>query len=99
YDCQLSFTTGAKPARPLRVRVGSAKTVGRPKELSEGPRARTRTRLGAVPVMMNPSMPTLSPVRTCMRVERFTVCDAGGALSLMVIVPSARNGLDHFGSV
>src|SRR5436309_10085654 len=98
-DFQLSFTIGTKPAGPLRVSVGSARTVGRPNCASEGPRARTRTRLGAVPVIMNPPMPTFSAVRTRNRVERFTVCEGGGAVSMIVIEPSGRNGFDHFGSV
>src|SRR5881227_2037633 len=96
---QLSFVIGVNPAGPLRVIVGSARTFDKPNWASDGPNARMRTRLGAVPVIMNPPMPTFSAVRTRNRVERFTVCDAGGAVSTTVIEPSARNGFDHFGSV
>ena len=56
----------------------------RVKPVREGPMARSSTCLGAVPVMMNPPMPTLSPLSTCIRVERLTGCAAGGGVGVGV---------------
>src|SRR5438270_375008 len=97
-DLQLSLVTGANPAGPLRLIIGSLNRLERPNWASEGPRARTRTRLGEVPVIINPPMPTCSAVRTRIRVERLTVCEAGGVVSVTVMEPSGRNGFDNFGS-
>src|SRR5437763_7718518 len=55
-----------------------------PNWVREGPTARRSTRLGALPVMMNPPMPTFSPVRTRIRVERLRACVAGAGLGLAV---------------
>ena len=38
----------------------------------------------AVPVMINPPMPALSPLRTSMRVERLMVCAAGAGVDVAV---------------
>ena len=56
---------------PYNSRNGSASGFGTPDEFKEGPIARTRTCFGLAPVMMKPPMPTLSPVPTRIRVERF----------------------------
>src|ERR1700675_2165531 len=74
---QLSLMIVAKPAGPCSSSTGSASGSGTPKADKEGPMARTITRLGALPVTMKPPMPTLAPVWTSMRVDRFTVCAAG----------------------
>jgi hypothetical protein len=39
--------------------------------------------------MMNPPMPTWSPVKTCRRVERFTGCEAGVLVGVAVGVAVA----------
>src|ERR1700750_3445273 len=56
---------------PRDSRTGSCKTATSPACRREGPRARIARFFGAVPVMMNPAIITLSPVCTRMRVEMF----------------------------
>src|SRR4026208_1475812 len=70
---QLSLVTVANPVGPCSSRTGSAN--GLP-TTNEGPIARRRTFLGPLPVMINPPIPTLSLVRTRIRVERLTGCAA-----------------------
>src|SRR5215831_5579626 len=65
------------PGGPCSSNTGSANGSGTPKLAREGPIARKRTGLDAVPLIMNPPMPALSPFCTSMRVERLTGCDAG----------------------
>ena len=50
----------------------------------DGPIPRTSTVLGSLPVTMNPPMPTWSPVRINIRVERLSACAAAGALGVGV---------------
>ena len=52
---QLSFTIVVKPAGPCSSITGSASA---PLTVKEGPIARRMTRLGALPVMMKPPIPT-----------------------------------------
>src|SRR5213083_147094 len=65
---QLSFVA-IVPLASCNSRVGFATAPGRP---LEGPIARTANRFEAEPRMMKPAMSALSPVPTCIRVERFT---------------------------
>src|SRR5215212_4886809 len=60
-----------------------------PNRRRSGPIARTITCFGPLPVIMNPPMPTWSPVRTCSRVERFTGCEAGVIVGVAVGVAVA----------
>src|SRR5947207_910660 len=73
-----------KPGGPCNSITGSASGLGTPKLANEGPIPRRSTCLGALPVMMNPPMATLLPVRTRMRVERLRACAGGAALGLGV---------------
>src|SRR6266446_6165270 len=74
---QLSSVIVVNPAGPCSSSTGSASASGTPDCVNEGPIARRIRCLGPVPVMMNPPMPTLSPVWTRVRVERFRGCAAG----------------------
>src|ERR1043165_8170790 len=78
---QLLFVTVAIPW-PCNSRTGSASALGT--LVMEGPSARSRTRLGALPVTIKPPMPTLSPVWTRMRVERLSACVAGVGVAVGV---------------
>src|SRR5438270_11623669 len=95
-DLQLSLVTGANPAGPLRLIIGSLNRLERPNRASEGPRARTRTRLGEVPVIINPPMPTCSAVSTRIRAESLTVCEAGGVVSATEMAPPGHNDVDKY---
>src|SRR5438105_1785757 len=57
------------PGGPCSSRTGSASGLGTPKPASEGPRPRTVTCLGALPVMIKPPISTSLPVSTRIRVE------------------------------
>src|ERR1051325_6170369 len=74
---QLSFVIVRKPPGPCSSNTGSANGSGTPRLTSEGPIARKRICLDAIPVMINPPMPAFSPLWTFMRVERLMVCDPG----------------------
>src|ERR1700694_543286 len=65
------------PLGPCSSSTGSARTApaGTPEPVSDGPRARSTTGLGAFPVMMKPPMPTLLPVSTRKRVEMSNAWD------------------------
>src|SRR5436190_24301334 len=71
---QLSLVMVTNPPGPCSSITGSANALATPTWVSEGPMARRSKCLGALPVMMRPPMPTLAPVRTFMRVERFWAC-------------------------
>src|ERR1043166_7896348 len=73
---QLSLITVVKPLGPCSSRVGFAIAFGMPNRVSDGPRARSSTCLGPLPVMINPPMPTLSPVWTSILVEMLRACEA-----------------------
>src|SRR5438876_6466945 len=81
---QLSLMMVTNPGGPCSSKMGSASGLGTPKLAKEGPMPRRTTRLGALPVMMNPPMATLLPVRTRMRVERLRACAGGAGLGLGV---------------
>src|SRR5664279_1488624 len=70
---QLSSVIVTKAPGPCNSSTGSASGLGMP-GLKDGPMARMSTCIGAVPVMMNPPMPTFSPVPTRIRVERLRAC-------------------------
>src|ERR1051326_7756053 len=55
-------------------RYGSRNGFGTPAWVRDGPIPRIRTCFGVVPEMMNPPMPTLSPVWTRILVERLRAC-------------------------
>src|SRR6266446_522633 len=74
---QLSLMMVTNPGGPCSSKMGSASGLGTPEIANEGPIARRTTRLGALPVMINPPIPTLASVRTLMRVERLTACEGG----------------------
>src|SRR5438105_1503574 len=78
---QLLLMMVSNPCGPCSSSTGSASASG---TIKEGPRARRMTRLGALPVMMNPPIPTLASVPTCIRVERLSACAAGVGLGLGV---------------
>src|SRR6266436_10035431 len=75
---QFSFMVVTNPGGPFSSKMGSASGLGTPELANEGPIARRTTRLGALPVMMNPPMPTFASVRTRIRVERLSACAAPG---------------------
>src|SRR5438034_4290987 len=86
---QLSFMIVVKPAGPCSSITGSASA---PVTVKEGPMARRMTRLGSLPVMMKPPMPTSAPVWTSIRVERLSAWADGGvgvgeAVGVAVAVP------------
>ena len=58
---QLLLVIVAKPLGPCSSMIGSASGLAIPTTLNDGPIARRSTCFGAVPVMINPPMPTLSP--------------------------------------
>src|SRR5437762_5592198 len=66
------------PGGPCSSKMGSASGLGTPKLANEGPIPRRTTRLGSLPVMINPPMPTFASVRTRIRVERLSACAAPG---------------------
>src|SRR5687768_18516601 len=70
---------GVKDPGPRNSRVGSASTslAGNPNWVKEGPIPRITTCFGALPVMMKPPMPALSPRSTRIRVDRLTAWEAG----------------------
>ena len=72
------------PDGPCSSIVGSASGFGTPKFPNDGPIPRTSTCLGALPVTMNPPIPTWSPVRINIRVDRLSACAAAGALGVGV---------------
>src|SRR5436190_13389034 len=74
---QSLFVIVVNPVGPCNSRTGSASTLGTPACASDGPMARRRRCLAAVPVMMKPPMPTLSPVWARKRVERLRDWAAG----------------------
>src|SRR5947207_14423065 len=75
---QLSLMMVTNPGGPCSSKMGSASGLGTPKLANEGPIPRRTTRLGSLPVMMNPPMPTFASVRTRIRVERLSACAAPG---------------------
>src|SRR5204863_10182767 len=79
---QLSLMTVGNGAGPCNSRTVSGSAWRTPKAASDGPRARRRRCFGALPVMMKPPMPTLSPVRTNIRVERLSGCAAGEGVAV-----------------
>ena len=81
---QLSLVIVVKPPNPCSSITGSASGSGTPKAAKEGPIPRRSTVLGAVPVIMNPPMPTLASVSTRRRVERLTGCAAAVGLGVML---------------
>src|SRR5450432_4277829 len=85
---QLSFMIVTNPPGPCSSSTGSASALGTPNWVKEGPMARRSTCFGALPVMMNPPIPALSPVCTSMRVERLMACaaDAGVGVAVGVAV-------------
>src|SRR4051794_36175386 len=80
---QLLFVTVAM-LWPWSSRTGSASALGT--LVMEGPIARIMTRLGTLPVIIKPPMPTLSPVCTRIRVERLRACDPGLGVAVAVAV-------------
>src|SRR5437762_1125655 len=78
---QLSSMIVTNPFGPCNSRIGLASELGTP---DEGPIPRRSTCFGALPVMMNPPIPTLSPVKTCKRVERLSGCAGGDELAVEV---------------
>src|SRR5688500_3339066 len=70
---------GVNDPGPRNSRVGSASTslAGNPNCVREGPIPRIITCFEALPVMMNPPMPALSPRSTRRRVDRLTAWEAG----------------------
>src|SRR5215212_6111194 len=83
---QLSLITVVNPAGPCSSITGSASTSVSPLWIKEGPIPRTITCLEALPVMMKPPMPTLSPTETRMRVERLTACVINPGVAVGVAV-------------
>src|SRR5215210_1647185 len=83
---QLSLMTVVNPAGPCSSITGSASTSVSPLWIKEGPIPRTITCLEALPVMMKPPMPTLSPTDTRMRVERLTACVINPGVAVGVAV-------------
>src|SRR5205085_11824714 len=75
---QLSLMMVTNPGGPCSSKMGSASGLGTPELANEGPIARRTTRLGALPVMMNPPMPTFASVRTRIRVERLSAWAGAG---------------------
>src|SRR6266446_9708891 len=69
---QLSLMMVTNPGGPCSSKIGSASGLGTPELANEGPIPRRTTRLGSLPVMMNPPMPTFASVRTRMRVDRLS---------------------------
>src|SRR5205814_939836 len=74
---------------PCNSRMGSASGLGTPKITKEGPIPRRPAFLGAPPVMINPPIPTLSPLWTRIRVERLRACATGVELGVAVPVAVA----------
>src|SRR5437870_13194684 len=74
---QLSLMMVTNPGGPCSSKMGSASGLGTPKLANEGPIPRRTTRLGALPVMINPPMATL-----LLRVERLRACAGGAGLGL-----------------
>src|ERR1044072_5589038 len=79
---QLLLVIVAKAPGPCNSMTGSASTPVTPTWINDGPIARSNTCFGALPVMMNPPMPTLLPVCTRIRVERLIACVGGVAVGL-----------------
>src|SRR5438034_261670 len=77
------------PGGPCSSKMGSASGLGTPKLAKEGPIPRRTTRLGSLPVMIKPAIPTLASVRTRRRVERLTACAAGIGVGVGTGVPVA----------
>src|SRR5213079_1197288 len=77
-SCQLSFWKSNAPLPSRSSRIGSASTSLMPELTSDGPMPRTATSLGALPVMMNPPIITLSPISTRIRVEILSAWDGEG---------------------
>src|SRR6266436_9737441 len=86
---QLSLMMVTNPGGPCSSKMGSASGLGTPEIANEGQIARRTTRLGALPVMINPPMPTFASVRTLMRVERLTACEGGVGVGVGVGVGDA----------
>src|ERR1043166_609548 len=79
-SCQLLFVIVTNAPWPCSSSTGSASVLGTPNCASEGPMARRSRCFGPDPVMMNPPMPTFSPVCTSIRVERLGACAPGTGL-------------------
>src|SRR5205814_8946312 len=84
WSLQLSFVIVTNELGPCSSSTGSASALGIPNWVNEGPMARRSTCFGALPVMINPPMPTLCPVWTRIRVERLSACAAGVGLGVGV---------------
>src|SRR5204862_1328294 len=79
---QLLLVIVMKAPGPCSSMTGSASTPGTPKLVSDGPIARRSSCFGALPVMMNPPMPTLLSVCTRSRVERLIAWVGGVGVAL-----------------
>lgn len=79
----MSLVSVVKPAGPCNSITGSDSGSEIPKLPNDGPIPRNSTVLGAVPVMINPPIPTLASGKTRIRVERFSGWAAGVAVGVV----------------